>query len=65
MILDWMIHTPLFVCVFVPQGRRGDLLLSLCYNPTANTITVNIIKARNLKAMDIGGTSGRQASLFV
>ncbi|XP_051739056.1 synaptotagmin-7 isoform X5 [Ctenopharyngodon idella] len=38
-------------------GRRGDLLLSLCYNPTANTITVNIIKARNLKAMDIGGTS--------
>ncbi|KAG7268113.1 hypothetical protein CRUP_005472 [Coryphaenoides rupestris] len=40
-------------------GRRGDLLLSLCYNPTANTITVNIIKARNLKAMDIGGTSGQ------
>lgn len=34
--------------------------MSLCYNPTANTITVNIIKARNLKAMDIGGTSGRE-----
>ncbi|XP_059392875.1 synaptotagmin-7 isoform X2 [Carassius carassius] len=39
------------------SGSRGDLLLSLCYNPTANTITVNIIKARNLKAMDIGGAS--------
>ncbi|XP_057206717.1 synaptotagmin-7b isoform X1 [Triplophysa rosa] len=39
------------------SGSRGDLLLSLCYNPTANTITVTIIKARNLKAMDIGGTS--------
>ncbi|XP_072574409.1 synaptotagmin-7b isoform X2 [Paramormyrops kingsleyae] len=39
------------------SGSRGDLLLSLCYNPTANTITVSIIKARNLKAMDIGGTS--------
>ncbi|XP_078804810.1 uncharacterized protein syt7a isoform X4 [Oryzias latipes] len=39
------------------SGRRGELLVSLCYNPTANTITVNIIKARNLKAMDIGGTS--------
>ncbi|XP_073720755.1 uncharacterized protein [Misgurnus anguillicaudatus] len=39
------------------SGSRGDLLLSLCYNPTANTITVNIIKGRNLKAMDIGGTS--------
>ncbi|XP_032894938.1 synaptotagmin-7 isoform X2 [Amblyraja radiata] len=39
------------------SGSRGELLLSLCYNPTTNTITVNIIKARNLKAMDIGGTS--------
>ncbi|NXH61039.1 SYT7 protein, partial [Rhabdornis inornatus] len=36
---------------------RGELLLSLCYNPSANSIVVNIIKARNLKAMDIGGTS--------
>lgn len=40
------------------QGSRGELLLSLCYNPSANSIVVNIIKARNLKAMDIGGTSG-------
>uniref|UniRef100_A0A672QQD9 Synaptotagmin-7 n=1 Tax=Sinocyclocheilus grahami TaxID=75366 RepID=A0A672QQD9_SINGR len=39
------------------SGSRGDLLVTLCYNPTANTITVSIIKARNLKAMDIGGTS--------
>ncbi|NXD29772.1 SYT7 protein, partial [Spelaeornis formosus] len=43
--------------VCVPQGSRGELLLSLCYNPSANSIVVNIIKARNLKAMDIGGTS--------
>ncbi|NXH71640.1 SYT7 protein, partial [Hydrobates tethys] len=42
---------------WVPQGSRGELLLSLCYNPSANSIVVNIIKARNLKAMDIGGTS--------
>ncbi|KAL8182843.1 UNVERIFIED_CONTAM: Synaptotagmin-7 [Gekko kuhli] len=40
------------------SGSRGELLLSLCYNPSANSIVVNIIKARNLKAMDIGGTSG-------
>lgn len=45
-----------------PQGSRGELLLSLCYNPSANSIIVNIIKARNLKAMDIGGTSGAEAS---
>ncbi|NWY31340.1 SYT7 protein, partial [Pheucticus melanocephalus] len=43
------------MCVL--QGSRGELLLSLCYNPSANSIVVNIIKARNLKAMDIGGTS--------
>lgn len=35
--------------------------MSLCYNPSANSIIVNIIKARNLKAMDIGGTSGAGA----
>ncbi|NXM25558.1 SYT7 protein, partial [Oxyruncus cristatus] len=44
-------------CPRIPQGSRGELLLSLCYNPSANSIVVNIIKARNLKAMDIGGTS--------
>uniref|UniRef100_UPI00358E5C4E synaptotagmin-7 isoform X5 n=1 Tax=Myxine glutinosa TaxID=7769 RepID=UPI00358E5C4E len=39
------------------SGKRGELLLSLCYNPTANKIALAVIKARNLKAMDIGGTS--------
>ncbi|XP_041445870.1 synaptotagmin-7 isoform X2 [Xenopus laevis] len=39
------------------SGSRGELLLSLCFNPSTNSIIVNIIKARNLKAMDIGGTS--------
>ncbi|XP_075423061.1 synaptotagmin-7 isoform X4 [Ascaphus truei] len=39
------------------SGSRGELLLSLCYSPSGNSIIVNIIKARNLKAMDIGGTS--------
>ncbi|RXM30022.1 Synaptotagmin-7 [Acipenser ruthenus] len=47
------------------MGSRGELLLSLCYNPTANTITVNIIKARNLKAMDIGGTSDPYVKLWL
>ncbi|XP_034073365.1 synaptotagmin-7b isoform X4 [Gymnodraco acuticeps] len=47
------------------SGSRGDLLVSLCYNPTANTITVSIIKARNLKAMDIGGTSDPYVKLWL
>ncbi|XP_055038711.1 synaptotagmin-7b isoform X2 [Misgurnus anguillicaudatus] len=54
-------HMPTFWKELKPcsdgSGSRGDLLVSLCYNPTANIITVSIIKARNLKAMDIGGTS--------
>lgn len=53
----WPRLTPLVAL----QGSRGELLLSLCYNPSANSIIVNIIKARNLKAMDIGGTSGAEA----
>lgn len=36
----------------------GELMLSLCYLPTAGRLTVTIIKARNLKAMDITGSSG-------
>uniref|UniRef100_A0A8C5PP71 Synaptotagmin-7 n=1 Tax=Leptobrachium leishanense TaxID=445787 RepID=A0A8C5PP71_9ANUR len=47
------------------SGSRGELLLSLCYNPSANSIIVNIIKARNLKAMDIGGTSDPYVKLWL
>lgn len=33
-------------------------MLSLCYLPTAGRLTLTVIKARNLKAMDITGKSG-------
>lgn len=33
-------------------------MFSLCYLPTAGRLTITIIKARNLKAMDITGASG-------
>ncbi|XP_051679543.2 synaptotagmin-9 isoform X1 [Oryctolagus cuniculus] len=35
----------------------GELMFSLCYLPTAGRLTITIIKARNLKAMDITGAS--------
>ncbi|KAG9338037.1 hypothetical protein JZ751_027201, partial [Albula glossodonta] len=38
----------------------GDLMFSLCYLPTAGRLTITMIKARNLKAMDITGASGRR-----
>ena len=40
------------------QGKLGEVLLSLCYQPTVGRITVVIIKARELKAKDINGLSG-------
>ena len=36
----------------------GELMFSLCYLPTAGRLTITVIKARNLKAMDITGASG-------
>ncbi|KAK1335969.1 hypothetical protein QTO34_003769 [Cnephaeus nilssonii] len=33
-------------------------MFSLCYLPTAGRLTITVIKARNLKAMDITGASG-------
>ncbi|KAJ8031442.1 Synaptotagmin-6 [Holothuria leucospilota] len=35
----------------------GEILFSLCYLPTACRLTLTVIKARNLKAMDITGAS--------
>ncbi|KAG7305010.1 hypothetical protein JYU34_010452 [Plutella xylostella] len=42
-----------------PQEKKdlGELMLSLCYLPTAGRLTATVIKGRNLKAMDINGSS--------
>ena len=40
------------------QGKLGVLQLSLCYQPASETITIVIMKARDLKAKDINGLSG-------
>ncbi|XP_033629389.1 synaptotagmin-5-like [Asterias rubens] len=39
------------------QGSLGDLLFSISYLPTAERLTVVIMKARNLKTMDISGSA--------
>lgn len=38
----------------------GEIMYSLCYLPTAGRMTLTVIKCRNLKAMDITGSSGNQ-----
>lgn len=40
------------------KDKCGHLLTSLSYNPMTNNLTLGIIEARNLKAMDINGKSG-------
>lgn len=48
-------------CFYCPQEKfdLGELMLSLCYLPTAGRLTLTVVKARNLKAMDITGASGK------
>lgn len=48
------------VCVY-QQEKLGDVCISLRYVPTAGKLTVNIMEAKNLKKMDVGGLSGALA----
>lgn len=45
------------------QGR-GELLVSLCYQPAANRLTVVVLKARNLPKMDFAGLCGKSLSFM-
>lgn len=44
------------------QEKLGDICISLRYVPTAGKLTVNIMEAKNLKKMDVGGLSGNSCS---
>ncbi|XP_014665048.1 PREDICTED: synaptotagmin-6-like [Priapulus caudatus] len=50
-------YTMDILCINQEKVDLGELMFSLCYLPTAGRLTVTIIKARNLKAMDITGSS--------
>ena len=45
------------------QEKLGELLVSLSYHPANNTLTIAVLKARNLKAKDINGKSGEHSLL--
>ena len=36
----------------------GELLVSLCYQPATDRLTVIVLKAKNLPRMDLTGLSG-------
>ena len=47
------------VCDLQEKADLGELNFSLCYLPTAGRLTATVIKATNLKAMDLTGFSGK------
>lgn len=46
------------------QGR-GEILVSLCFQPAAARITVVVLKARNLPKMDITGLSDPYVKIYL
>lgn len=40
------------------SDKCGEILISLCYQPSSSILTLSLIRARNLKAKDINGKSG-------
>lgn len=50
------------ICFFhfqVKNQGRGEILVSLCWQPAANRLTIVILKARNLPKMDVTGLAGK------
>lgn len=45
------------------KEKLGELLVSLTYHPSKNTLSIVILKAKNLKAKDINGKSGEKMAL--
>lgn len=60
---NFKVTQDLSICLLCLQEKAdlGELNFSLCYLPTAGRLTVTIIKATNLKAMDLTGFSGAWA----
>ena len=53
-----------FINFQMQSTGRGEILISLCYQPAANRLTVVVLKARNLPKMDITGLSGTLIYVF-
>lgn len=61
MIIMWLENT---IISTLQEENLGEICFSLRYVPTAGKLTVVILEARNLKSMDVGGSSGVGAKLL-
>lgn len=41
------------------NDNRGQVLLSLCYQPTTHRVTVVLLKAKGLPKLDVSGMAGK------
>ncbi|XP_075264824.1 synaptotagmin-7-like, partial [Convolutriloba macropyga] len=44
--------------------KRGEILLSLCYNPVGGIMTIIVVRCKELKPMDISGTSDPYVKVY-
>jgi len=54
-----LIGAPHFISLQIRSQGRGELLVSLCWQPAASRLTVVVLKARNLPKMDVTGLAGK------
>ncbi|TKR77502.1 hypothetical protein L596_018463 [Steinernema carpocapsae] len=47
------------------ESRLGDICFSTRYRPATGTLTVTVMEARNLKKMDVGGSSDPYVKLYL
>ncbi|XP_065225167.1 synaptotagmin-10-like [Planococcus citri] len=62
---DEIEHTMNILCPPQDKLHLGEIMLSLCYLPTAGRLTITIVKARHLKAMDLTGSSDPYVKVYL